>query len=212
MLVMAKAPVPGLAKTRLAATTGPEVAADIAAAALLDTLDAARASGQRVVVAVTGDLTRAARRADVERALAGALVIDQRGDGFGHRLAAAHRDTHARVGAPVLQVGMDTPQLTGELLAESVAAARVHDAVLGPAADGGWWALAVAAPTLASVLTAVSMSTADTGALTRAALVEAGAAVHLLPELRDVDTWDDALAVAGSCPESRFAAAITSAG
>ena len=40
VLVVAKAPVPGLAKTRLARTLGAETAADLAAAALLDTLDA----------------------------------------------------------------------------------------------------------------------------------------------------------------------------
>ena len=38
--MVAKAPVPGLAKTRLAASIGAEAAADVAAAALLDTLDA----------------------------------------------------------------------------------------------------------------------------------------------------------------------------
>ena len=42
LLVVAKAPVPGQAKTRLAATVGDRVAAQIAAAALLDTLDAVR--------------------------------------------------------------------------------------------------------------------------------------------------------------------------
>ena len=64
VLVVAKAPVPGLAKTRLAATLGDEVAADIAAAALLDTLDAvAQTPASARVVAMTGDLSgRAAAR------------------------------------------------------------------------------------------------------------------------------------------------------
>jgi len=56
VLVVAKAPVPGLAKTRIARTVGDARAAELAAAALLDTLDAATASGMRVVVAMTGDL------------------------------------------------------------------------------------------------------------------------------------------------------------
>ena len=59
-LVVAKAPVPGLAKTRLAASIGDRAAADIAAAALLDTLDAvAAAPVQARVVAMTGDLDAA---------------------------------------------------------------------------------------------------------------------------------------------------------
>jgi len=55
LLIVAKAPIPGLAKTRLAATLGDVAAADIAAAALLDTLDAVSATPvARRVVAMTG--------------------------------------------------------------------------------------------------------------------------------------------------------------
>jgi glycosyltransferase A (GT-A) superfamily protein (DUF2064 family) len=229
VLVVAKSPVPGLAKTRLAATVGPAAAADIAAAALLDTLDAARASGAVVVVALTGDLGRAARRAEVAAALRAVTVIDQRGDGLGQRLANAHADAHARAavdarasadtaaGAPdavdagssdaVFQIGMDTPQVTPQLLVEALTAAARQDAVLGPADDGGWWGLAVAEARLAQVLGSVPMSTDRTCALTRAALEAAGAEVHLLPVLRDVDDWADAQAVAVT-GGSRFAAAV----
>ena len=222
VLVVAKSPVPGLAKTRLAATVGPDAAADIAAAALLDTLDAARGSGGGVVVALTGDLRRAARRAEVEAALAGVVVIDQSGDGLGARLAHAHTNAHDRAAAAdvaagnaddpaaVFQIGMDTPQVTPRLLAEALAAAAEHDAVLGPADDGGWWGLAVAEAQLAGVLAGVPMSTDQTYALTRAALESAGAAVHLLPVLRDVDDWVDAQEVAAQ-GDGRFATAVVKA-
>jgi len=212
VLLVAKAPVAGLAKTRLAATIGADAAADIASAALLDTLEAATASGAGTLVAFTGDVARAARRSEVEAALSAATVFDQRGDGLGARLAAAHADAHELVGAPVLQVGMDTPQLTGALLADALDAARTHDAVLGPASDGGWWGLAVVDPALAAVLAEVPMSTDETGALTREALAGAGATVHLLPALRDVDTWADAVAVAALRPAGRFATAVARAG
>lgn len=62
VLVMAKAPVPGLAKTRLAPDLGVGGAADVAAAALLDTLDAvAAAPVASRVVAMTGDVERRGR-------------------------------------------------------------------------------------------------------------------------------------------------------
>lgn len=208
VLVVAKAPVPGLAKTRLAASIGDAAAADVAAAALLDTLRAASESGAETLVAFTGELARAARRDDVEAALADAVVFPQRGDGFGERLAAAHAAAHERVGVPVLQVGMDTPQLTGVLLADALAAAAAHGNVLGPAADGGWWGLAVADAAYARVLVDVSMSTADTGRLTREALEEVAGPVRLLPQLADVDTWADARSVAVAAPEGEFAAAV----
>jgi glycosyltransferase A (GT-A) superfamily protein (DUF2064 family) len=87
LLVVAKAPVPGRAKTRLAATVGDRVAAEIAAAALLDTLDAvADAAVAARVVALTGELDAAAGAAEIRRRLASFTVIDQRGNDFGDRL------------------------------------------------------------------------------------------------------------------------------
>jgi hypothetical protein len=50
------------------------------------------------------------------------------------------------------------------------------------------------------------MSTSATGAIQRARLVAAGLRVAELPQLRDVDTAADALAVARMAPRSRFAA------
>lgn len=60
LLVVAKAPEPGRAKTRLAAAVGERAAAEIAAAALLDTLDAVAAAPVAArVVALTGALISA---------------------------------------------------------------------------------------------------------------------------------------------------------
>ncbi|MDO5493431.1 MAG: glycosyltransferase, partial [Nesterenkonia sp.] len=61
LLVVAKAPIPGQAKSRVAATVGDETAAQLAAAALLDTLEVAEGLGWPVVVAITGDLHDGAR-------------------------------------------------------------------------------------------------------------------------------------------------------
>jgi glycosyltransferase A (GT-A) superfamily protein (DUF2064 family) len=127
---VAKAPVPGLAKTRLAATLGDAVAADIAAAALLDTLDAVAATpAQTRVVAMTGDLAAAARSAEIRARLDDFVVVGQRGDGFADRLANAHLDAAAASdGAAVVQIGMDTPQVTPELLADCVRGLAEHEA------------------------------------------------------------------------------------
>ena len=80
VLVVAKAPVPGLAKTRLAASIGAEAAADVAAAALLDTLDAvAGASVRATVVALTGDVGSAARGPELTSRLCDFTVVGQIG-------------------------------------------------------------------------------------------------------------------------------------
>lgn len=209
-LVVAKAPVPGLAKTRLAAAVGDEVAADIAAAALLDTLDAvAEASFSARVVALTGELELAARAREIRSRLSDFTVIGQRGSDFGHRLANAHADAAAAVGpSPVFQIGMDTPQLTPELLTDCAGKLSSGTAVLGPARDGGWWALGVFDAALAGCLTAVPMSQPDTGALTVAALARCGVEVVIAEELADVDTLGDIASVRAVCrPSSRFALA-----
>ena len=211
-LVVAKAPVPGLAKTRLAAAIGDDAAAEIAAAALLDTLDAVAAAPLRdKVVALTGDLCDAARGDEIAECLADFTVVPQRGADFAERLANAHAD--ASTGLPVLQIGMDTPQVTADMLGHCARTLLGADAVLGIAEDGGWWVLGVAEPSTAECLRAVPMSRSDTGALTLAALYAEGADVGLVAELADVDTVDDIEAVRRMCAaDSRFTRATRAVG
>lgn len=205
VLVMAKAPVPGAVKTRLAATTGPEVAADLAAAALLDTIATVAATpGAHGHLALAGELAGACRGTELRRALAGWTVTAQVGDGFAERLVRAHAD--AGVGR-VVQIGMDTPHVApGDLLA-AAAPLATHDVGLGPATDGGWWVLARRDPGVAGVLATVPMSTSRTCCDTATALEAAGHTVALTGEQCDVDDAADADAVAALAPHTRFAAA-----
>lgn len=212
VLVVAKAPEPGRAKTRLAATVGDHVAADIAAAALLDTLDAVAAAPVVArVVALTGDLGAAARAGELRQRLESFAVIPQRGNDFADRLANAHAD--AGEGYPVLQIGMDTPQVTAELLADCARRLLDAPAILGLAHDGGWWALGVAAAAMAECLRGVPMSQADTGELTLKALRDNGIGVTEVRRLADVDVVADIAAVRDACgPASRFARVTRAAG
>lgn len=202
LLIVAKAPVPGLAKTRIAATVGPEAAADLAAAALLDTLDVAARCDADVVVALTGDLGSAARGHEIRDALAFAAVIDQRGVGLAERLAHAHVDAAGY--GPVVQIGMDTPQVTTDDLAVADALVHSDGAALGPAVDGGWWLLGLDDASRAKFLLDIPMSAADTGARTSIAL---GDDPPMLRALRDMDTWPDAVAIAAEVPDRRIAEA-----
>ncbi len=211
VLVVAKAPEPGRAKTRLAATVGDRVAAEIAAAALLDTLDAVAAAPVAArVVALTGDLDAAANGDEIRERLGAFTVVEQCGDDFADRLANAHADA-AGPGYPVLQIGMDTPQVSAELLSDCARRLLETTAVLGMALDGGWWVLGVHTPAAAQCLRGVPMSQSDTGDLTRKALHDNGINVALVQRLADIDVIDDVAAVRQACAQSSRFARITRA-
>jgi rSAM/selenodomain-associated transferase 1 len=206
LIVIAKEPLPGRAKTRLAPALGADGAAEVAAAALADTLAAvaasAAATGRKVLLALDGDVGPWLPPSPPAPAI---RVTPQRGDGLGERLAAAFADA----AGPAFLVGMDTPQIDPATIDAGVAAlcAAGTDAVLGLAVDGGYWAIGLREPD-DRVFAGVPMSAGDTGALQLEALAAAGLAVAELPMLVDVDEIDDAERVAAAAPGSRFAAAL----
>lgn len=202
-LLLAKAPVPGRVKTRLGADVGLDTAADLAAAALLDTIDLVREAfpDAEPVLALDGDLAEGCRSAELLAAVAGWRVVPQRGEGFGARLAHAH----AQVSGPVVQIAMDTPHLHPTMLAGAAAELDDHEGVIGPAEDGGWWLLGLVDPSRAGVLNEVPMSRADTGELTRQALGDLDLATAATTY--DVDTVVEAGRAAADAPQTRFAAA-----
>ncbi len=203
LVVLAKSPRPGLVKTRLTPDYSPHEAALLAAAALEDTLDAvagARASHRLLLLDGPADRWQ---RPEFE-------VVPQQGAGLDERLLHAFSVAFARSAGPVLLVGMDTPQLSPELLDVDLAGA---DAVLGPACDGGFWALGFARTVepavLARCLLGVPMSQPDTGARQLRRLRSAGLSVTVLPELLDVDTANDVDVVRALAPDTCFARLAT---
>lgn len=196
LLVVAKAPVAGRVKTRLCPPLRPDEAAAVAAAALADTLDAVACCGaERLVLALEGE--------PGEWLPAGFEIVAQRGDGLAERLAAAW----AEVDGPCVQIGMDTPQVTPACLDHALDLVSAGGSGLGPATDGGWWAIGMACPR-PTVFHGVPMSRPDTGARQLAAMRADGLKPGLLAELRDIDTVDDARAVAALIPRSRTAAVV----
>ena len=202
VVVIAKEPVPGRVKTRLTPPFTPQQAAALAEAALADTLaTVAFAPIARRVLALQGEPGRWLPP--------GFDVIGQRGAGLDERIAAALADVHASWRAPVVLIGMDTPQVTPELLALAVEplTSGAADATFGPARDGGFWLLGLREIDPALVL-GVPMSRADTGARQLDRLTAAGLRVQMLPVLTDVDTAAEAELIAAEVPGSRFAARL----
>ncbi len=200
VLVMAKAPVAGRVKTRLTPPLSPDRAAAVAQACLADTLDAVlHCQAGRRVLALEGSAG--------EWLPDGFEVLDQRGSGLDERLANAWED----FGSGGVQIGMDTPQVTAQLLDHALATLSESsvDAVLGLAEDGGWWAIGLRRPD-PGVFLGISMSRGDTGRRQLERLNELGLRTALLPVLRDVDTIDDLRPVSAAAPGTRFATMCSS--
>jgi len=209
VIVIAKMPVPGQVKTRLTPPFSPQEAALLARAALTDTLEVvADAPVARRVLALATPEPQSIPSWVPD----GFEVIPQRGGGLDERLAAAFTDSYAD-GMPMVLIGMDTPQVTPGLLADAATplVSGEADAVLGPAADGGFWLLGLCAPDW-SLLRGVPMSRSDTGQEQLARLRSAGLRVALMPELTDVDFAQDAMRVAAGIPRSRFATVLAKTG
>ncbi|QDP96153.1 DUF2064 domain-containing protein [Microlunatus elymi] len=195
VIVLAKEPLPGRAKTRLQRRFSPSVAAQLAEASLTDTLSAVRAAAiSRRILAWEGN---------PDRWRTGFAVLEQ-GDGdLGRRLARVFDAVFALApDRPALLIAMDTPQVTA---AELEIGWDGADAVLGLAADGGYWAIGLRSGPARPVFDDIEMSTERTGAAQLARLLDLGLRVKLLPPLLDLDTPADAAWITEHHPELGFA-------
>jgi glycosyltransferase A (GT-A) superfamily protein (DUF2064 family)/SAM-dependent methyltransferase len=210
LIVIAKAPVPGRVKTRLCPPFTPRQAAELAEAALRDTLCAVvRARADQRLLVLDGE--------PGAWLPPGFTVVPQVAGTLDLRLAAAFAAAARTDPGPAVLIGMDTPQadpetLTGALRAMAGPAGSARsDAVFGPAQDGGFWLLGLREPGHArsgALLTGVPMSRPDTGELQYGRLIAAGLRTGLVPAQRDVDTAADARAVADLAPGGAFAARL----
>ena len=195
--IIAKAPVAGRVKTRLCPPCTLQQAADVAAAALADTFAAvdlvAAATGARRVLLLDGDV-QSWMPTNFD-------VIVQRGDGLGERLHNGFVDA-----GPGVIIGMETPH-AAQWLVQGIDALRAGHNVLGPATDGGYWMIGLCAESMEfvdDVFRAVPMSTADTGAEQLRTLHGLGREVTMLPTVRDLDDFDDLLAIFAERREGRL--------
>lgn len=199
LLIFAKPPRAGVAKTRLARDVGAEVAAELAAAFLSDTLAQARALGwARVILATTESGFDTGSPADMD-------AVWHQGDGdLGARLERML--SRALLEAPTaLALGADTPGLPGPLLERARTLLAANDAVLGPADDGGFYLLGLRrCPS--GLLSNLPWSSSDTFERTRQQLESRGLHPQQLPNWFDVDRAADARRLLGLIRSGRVIA------
>ncbi len=134
VVVFAKAPVAGRVKTRLIPSLGAEGAAAFAARMLYDTLAQAQASGLDVELCADRDPAAPEWQAFLP---AHVPCTPQGAGDLGERLARAAQRVIGG-GESALLIGTDCPALDADRLTEAAARLRTHDAVIYPAADGGY--------------------------------------------------------------------------
>lgn len=188
LIVFAKAPIPGYAKTRLARAIGSEAAARLARRMLAETVNNAVAAdvGPVELCCAPDD----SHPAFLDAAATHHLALTRQGDGdLGARMHRALERT-LRVYPRALLIGTDAPGLGPQQLRDAARLLRSQPAVFGPAADGGYVLVGLSAPHL-GLFEEIEWSTPRVMAQTRERARQLGLALGELPPLADVDEPDD---------------------
>ena len=184
IVIFAKAPVPGKAKTRLAPALGENGAAELAHRMLLDTWRQAKA-----VHVADAELCVDPDPADDEwegLLPSDAAPISGQGQGdLGQRLARAAQRVIAG-GERIILIGTDCPGLTTRRLTDACRELEGHEAVIHPTFDGGYALLGLNRfdP---SIFSGIEWSTASVASATMGRIRALGWSLHLGETLRDID-------------------------
>jgi rSAM/selenodomain-associated transferase 1 len=183
IVILAKEPVAGQAKTRLIPALGAEGAASLAREMLARTLEEAQATG--LEVELCGDPDPAGW---AETRLP-AVRLSAQGDGdLGKKLARIAKRVLAE--EPVLLIGSDCPELDAERLRGAAEALETHDAVIHPAHDGGYVLLGLRRFDR-TLFEGIAWSTDRVAAETVARIEALGWTLHVGETLKDIDTPED---------------------
>ena len=187
ILVFVKYPEPGRVKTRLAATVGPERAAEIYRQLVAEVF--ARLPGEAEVIACFDPVER---RAECEVWLAGraAHFLPQASGDLEARLVSAFAEAFARGFSRVAAIGTDCPEIDASLFTQAWNALETCEVVLGPSEDGGYYLVALRKPA-SPLFTSIAWSSANVLSQTLDRAAAANLRVHLLPKRHDVDTEED---------------------
>jgi len=188
LVVFLKEPRPGAVKTRLAASIGPQAAAELYRALAEAVLEATTPVAGEYERLVFFDPPEA--RSALREWLPGVSLRAQAGGELSARLADAFARAFGRGATRVAIVGSDAPALTRETVLQALDGLTLADVVLGPAEDGGYYLIALRAPH-PELVGGIDWSTPAVLQQTLERAAAAGLLVRQLERLRDVDTLED---------------------
>jgi rSAM/selenodomain-associated transferase 1 len=191
LIIMAKAPVAGRVKTRLAAEAG-------LAVALRFTRHSLVALGQRVGLDARWSASLAVTPDTAARSRIWPRCMPTTPQGGGDLGARMQRLCDRALPGPLVIIGTDIPDIEPAHIAAAFRLLGRHDAVLGPAQDGGYWLIGMRRrPRILRPFGGVRWSSAQALGDTLANL--RGRSVAMVATLRDVDTFADLM----RCSERR---------
>lgn len=190
VVVFARFPEPGLAKTRLIPALGAAAAAGLQRAMTVQTL--LTTERLRFVRDVStevrfagGDRTRMAELFGKQH-----VYLRQREGDLGNKMHRALVEAFARGARRVVVIGTDCPALDCDLLGAAYEALETHDGVIGPARDGGYYLIGLRRP-CQPLFERITWSSPHVMDQTLRRAAEAGLTVYRLPMLADVDEPHD---------------------
>ncbi len=194
VLLFVKAAEKGKVKSRLAPVVGEEAALEIYkqfVAAALETIERT-GCGYRVCFYPPD------ARQQVEDWLGpGRIYRPQEGADLGERMKNAFIRSFSEGVERAVLVGSDIPEVTPALLRDALESLNTHDAVIGPALDGGYYLIGFNARSfLPRVFDGIAWSRDGVFGQTADVFKKAGTNVHALPLLQDIDTAEDLRAFA----------------
>lgn len=200
LIVFTRYPVPGTTKTRLIPAIGPERAAALQRQMTEATLSAARSLGEQRELSIEVLFTGGTRSQLVAWLGADLDYRPQATGDLGQRLVAAFAAAFAAGARRVVAIGIDCPELTAELLGQAFERLATVPVVIGPATDGGYYAIGLQRP-IPELFVGIAWSSDRVCRQTLAIARRLGLTVAELPPLSDVDRPDDLARLPDFAPE-----------
>lgn len=198
IVIFAKAPIAGFAKTRLIPALGQQGAAELARQLLQHAVQQAATQACPIELCVTPD-TRHPDFAVMARQHGARLSLQGSGD-LGERMHRAFERVLAEHASAIL-IGTDAPALDASVLLAAQEALRTHDAVFIPAHDGGYALVGLRHP-CAVLFHNMVWSTPTVMQETRERARSASIRWHELPPVHDIDEPQDLIHVPAHLPFS----------
>jgi hypothetical protein len=202
-----KNPEEGMVKSRLASSIGDTAALDLYRCFVKDMMEMLTGTGYPYIIYFHPPY---ARSTIVQWLGDTHLLLPQTGDNLGERMKNAFFEVFSKGYQNAILIGSDSPDLPGWLMSEAFASLHNHDAIIGPSLDGGYYLIGFRADTfLPEVFDRMPWSTQEVFTRTIDILQKEDFLIHILPQWRDIDTFDDLKALYVISRGSSFAGSAT---